>query len=432
MPSSSPGCVDSSCIFWRALAPVFEVGGDRLRPLLGERRRALGGEPRADGGLHLLERRAGGGALLLHLDQVVAEFGLHRPHHLADRGAEGGLIEGGHHAAAAEPAEVAAALGVAAVGRHRGRHLGEVLAGVEPLLRHRRLGLGLDQDVAGVDLLGLLVLLPVLGVVVAQLGLAGRERLLDLRLVDEQVVGDALLGDAVLLAVLVEEALQLGVGDLHRAAGEGDGEVAHLRLLHLLAVAVLDVLVGDHHRALERAHQPLQHELLADGLLEGLGGVAEAAHRHRVALGADELALAVLEHRQVDDVAAQLAVGDLEVEVARLRQQDLVGDQAIERLLGQLQLLGQLLVVLLAELLPHLLVEALLLALVLHEGDRLAADRRRRRVGRAAGVVAAATEVDEDEEDEDADDDPEDPGQVFHRVAKNLQHGEVSLRGAAL
>jgi hypothetical protein len=280
---------------------------------------------------------------------------------------------------AAEPAEVAAGGGAARVGRHLARHLGEVLAGVEPLLRRRRLGRGLDQHVAGADLLGLAVLLLVLGVVVALLCVAGRQRLLELRLVDEQVVGDALLGHAVLLAVLAEEALQVDVRDGGLAGGEGERHVAHLRLLHLLAVTVLDVLVGDHHRALQRGDQPLQHQLVADRLLEAVGGVAETPHGQRVALGADEVALVVAEDRQVDDVAAQLAVGDAEVEVARLGEQDLVGDQPVERLLGQPQLLEQLLVVLLAELLAHLVVEPLFLALVLHASDRLAAHRRRSR-----------------------------------------------------
>src|SRR4029078_11417334 len=83
------------------------------------------------------------------------------------------------------------------------------------------------------------------------------------------------------------------------------------------------------------------------------------------------------------------------------------------------------------ELLPHLILEVAVLVLVLLIADRLLADRRRGVAPPAGAVALAAAEVDEHEEHEERDHGPEDPGQVLHRVAQDLQHDDPFRWGRA-
>src|SRR6185312_5385245 len=90
-------------------------------------------------------------ALLLDLDDVPAELSLHRIGDLADLERKGGILERLQHGATGEEAEISA-FGVRVLRFLLGDR-GEVLALLQPLLNLLGLGLGLDQDVASVDLL---------------------------------------------------------------------------------------------------------------------------------------------------------------------------------------------------------------------------------------------------------------------------------------
>ena len=61
-----------------------------------------------------------------------------------------------------------------------------------------------------------------------------------------------------------------------------------------------------------------------------------------VLLGADEPAVGVEEDLELEDVAPQLLVGDLEAEALGLLDQDLAVDEAVQGLHWEPQLLGEL------------------------------------------------------------------------------------------
>ena len=81
---------------------------------------------------------------------MPAELALHRLGNLVRLELERGVREFRHHPVLREPAEIAA-LG-AGVLRHLGRDLGEILAVLQPLQNLFRVRLGLDEDMAGVNL----------------------------------------------------------------------------------------------------------------------------------------------------------------------------------------------------------------------------------------------------------------------------------------
>ena len=126
---------------------------------------------------HFGQRLRRRGPLLDDLDDVEAELRLHQVAELAGLQRERRLVELRHHLALAEEVEVAA-LGLAGfVLRVLLRELREVrarldlgAAGLRPASSRRLvLALGLEQDVAGADLLGRRVLLDVVFVVALDL-----------------------------------------------------------------------------------------------------------------------------------------------------------------------------------------------------------------------------------------------------------------------
>ena len=371
---------------------------------------------------------------------MIAEAGLDRPHQLVGLGVEGRVLELLDHLVAAEGADVAAAgLGGRVVGV-LGGHLGEVGAALDLLLRFldARLSLGvgalvvdLDEDVPGVDLLlvrelGLVGIVVALEVLIGHLDLAGGAVA-----VDEQVGHVALLGQAEFRLVGLEVGGEIGRGrlDLGGEAGAGDLEVADLGFLHLIAVGLLDLVLADVEVGREGGVELVQEQLLAQLALELRGDEPIALEPPDVLVLADEVALLVLE--QVEDLVAELGVGDGEPQAAGLAEEDLGADHRVEGLQRQPHLLGQLG----SELVPIHLVEPVVLVLVgaleLRRRHPLAADRG----GDVLALVRlpdVAAELHGQRQDEQGDDRPEDPGEILQVVTKYFEHGERLLRSRSL
>ncbi len=240
---------------------------------------------------HLLERAVLGRLALLHADHVEAVLAAHRVAQRAGLQGEGGLVEGRHHLAAPEEAEVAAVrLGARVLARLLGDH-GELLSSPQPLehragaLLHRgdllvrRIRLHAQQDVPRPGLLGHVVEVRALLVELARVLLSLGEEGLDRLLVPGEV-----LRDSVRVEHREGDAHRLEPS-LHRLPGFALGDVG-------LGADHAQELPGQGSAALLLAEGPLAAELVGHPAVEGL--LVEASVRAPEAGGGEDLTLHLL------------------------------------------------------------------------------------------------------------------------------------------
>ena len=372
------------------------------------------------------------------LEQVEAEAGAQRSDELPRRGREGGVLELPDHPPAAEEAEVAPLRPGAGVVGVLPRDRGEVGAALNPGAKRLDLGPGLglgplgadlDEDVAGVHLLGALVVARVLFVEALQIGRVELDLGAQTAAVDEQVGDHPLTRQAEILPVRGVVGLDPGGidGGLLGEPGGRELEVADPGPLRLLAVGALDLGIRHVERLGEDARDLVDEDLVADHLLERRHRVALVGDHLLVILLTDEVAALVAEDRLGEDRLPHLRVARREAEPLGLAQQDLLAHELLERLERELELLGHLGSEPLAERLAVPLFEVAVLALVLVVADATVAHGGRRPA--AAPAETGAAEVDEDEGDEDDDDEPENPGEVTQVVTQDLEHGRLPRPG---
>ncbi len=411
---------------------------DGVRELLGDLGEAalsdLAPHLFGDLGAHRLERPALAAAHGVEADDVEAEVGLDDAADLADRQREGGLLEGRHHRAAAEPVEVAAGRGRAGVFGVRARQLGKARR-VGARLREQGLGararlgpligrgvaLGTHEDVARAPLLGRGKTREVLLVVPAQVlfghrgfareGLHVEHDELDLRLLGGE--------EARLLRRVVVVRLQLGVGRRDRRHVLGCREALQLQLAALEQRAQRRArrLRGQHAGGRDAAQHLLQPQVLPQPGLELLD--AQALGQQQVTVDAAVGQAQEGQLRVFQEAAPQPLVGGRQHQALRSLAQHLLAHELVERLALELGAVEQPRIDagrLAADLVDAVLVRGVPLAL----RDLARADRGHRAVGRV-DELRVALDAQEDERRDDQDD--QDEQQQLGVGADELEHG---------